>query len=366
MLLRRAVCAALAVAAVAPAAAVELRVFEWEGYITVYEKEFEAWAKSKGKDVDLVFLKKPDGSNWYIGSADDIFEQTRKGVVDVVTPTHNYYKQERGKLMQLMLPLDTSKLSNYPDVYPGLRDAKYARDDAGKVYGLPLLGGSYALAYNADKVAAPDSWTVLLKPEAKGTFSVTGDQYEANVYQMALLAGVKFADLYDYDKFTPEQRTATANNLKLLVANAAGFWGGLPSADQMKSLTYVTDYWFGVAAANKAGQKWKFAEPKEGVTVWLDNVSIAASTGQDPAKLEAAYLLLDYMIGVEAQATIAREFGSVIVNPKAKAKLTPDQAAAQPGPEFFVEERFWQPLSDRSRNGFKKMWEDALSAAGKK
>jgi len=346
--------------------AVELRVFEWEGYITVYEQAFEAHAKSKGKDIDLVFLKKPDGSPWYIGSADDIFEQTRKGAVDVVTPTHNYYKQERGKLMQLLHPIDTAKLSNYTDVYPGLRNAGYARDEVGKVYGLPLLGGSYALAYNADKVSAPDSWAVLLKPEAKGTFSVTGDQHEANVYQMARLAGVAFADLYDYDKFTPEQRQATADNLKRLVANAANFWGGMPTAEQMASLSYVTDYWFGVAAANKAGQNWKFAEPKEGVTVWLDNVSIAASTAQDPAKLEAAYLLLDYMIGVEAQATIAREFGSVIVNPKAKAKLSAEQAAAQPGEDFFVEERFWQPLSDRSRNGFKKMWEDALAAAGKK
>ncbi len=57
----------------APAAAVELRVHEWEGYISLFERDFEAWAKSRGKDIDLVFLKKPDGSVSYIGSADDIF-----------------------------------------------------------------------------------------------------------------------------------------------------------------------------------------------------------------------------------------------------------------------------------------------------
>jgi len=349
-----------------PAKAVELRVLEWEGYISIYEKEFEAWAKARGKDIDLVFLTNADGSPFYIGTADDIFENVRKKACDVTTPTHNYFKQERGKLMQILLPLDTSKLSNYKDVYPGLRNASYARDDAGKLYALPQLGGSYALAYNAAKTSAPDSWTVLLAPEAKGTFTVTSDQVEANVYQMALLAGVKPADVYDYDKFTPEQRAATAENLKLLVANAANFWGGMPTAEQMKPLTYATDYWFGVAAANAAGQDWKFATPKEGVTVWLDNVSIARHLESDPEKLEAAYLLLDYIIGVDAQATIAREFGSVIVNPTAKAKLTPAQAAAQPGEDFFVEERFWQPLSDRTRNGYKKMWDDALAASGKK
>ncbi len=284
----------------------------------------------------------------------------------MTTPTHNYFKQERGKLMQLLLPLDTSRLANYADVYPGLRNAGYARDEAGALYAVPQLGGSYALAYNAARTAAPASWAVLLQPDAKGTFTVTSDQVEANVYQMALLAGVAPTDVYDYDRFTPEQRAATQANLNALVANAADFWGGMPTPEQMQPLTYATDYWFGVAAANKAGQDWRFARPKEGVTVWLDNVSIARHVESDPARLEAAYLLLDYIIGVDAQAMIAREFGSVIVNPKAKAKLDKAQAAAQPGEEFFVEERFWQPLSDRTRNGFKRMWNEAMAAAGRK
>lgn len=356
---------ALGLAPLTTAAALELSVLEWEGYISVYEKEFEAWAKSKGKDIDLVFVTHPDGSRFYIGSADDIFEQVRRQTADVVTPTNNYFKQERSKLMQLLLALDTSKFGNFAELYPSLQSARYARDDAGRVYALPLLAGSYALAYNTAKTAAPESWTVLLKPEAKGTFSVTSDQYEANVYQMAMLAGVAPADVYDFDKMTPAQRNATADNLNKLVANAANFWGGMPTPDQMKPLSYVTDYWFGVAAANKARQSWKLAEPKEGVTVWLDNVSISGFVGRDPAKLEAAYLLLDYMIGVDAQATIAREFCSVIVNPMAKAKLTPEQSAAQPGAAFFDEQRFWQPLSDRTRNGYKQMWSAAMSAAGK-
>lgn len=348
------------------ALAVELKVLEWEGYITLHEKEFEAYAKSKGQNIDLVFLKKPDGSPFYIGTADDIFETVRKKGCDVTTPTHNYFKQERGKLMQILHSIDTAKLGNYNDVYPGLRSAAFAKDAAGKPVAVPLLGGSYALAYNAATTPAPTSWTVLLQPAAKGKFTVTSDQVEANVYQMAMLAGVKPQDVYDYDKFTPAQLAATADNVKKLVANAANFWGGMPTPDQLKPLAYATDYWFGVAAANAAGQNWKFAQPKEGVTVWLDTLSIAKHLESDPAKLSAAYLLIDYMIGVEAQAKIAREFGSVIVNPKAKAKLSAAQAAAQPGQDFFAEERFWQPLNDRTRNGFKKMWEDAMAAAGKK
>ena len=98
--------------AISPAvSAVELKILEWEGYISLYEKDFEAWAKAKGKDIDLVFAKKADGSPFYIGSADDIFENVRKRACDVTTPTHNYFKQERGKLMQILHPIDTGKLS---------------------------------------------------------------------------------------------------------------------------------------------------------------------------------------------------------------------------------------------------------------
>ena len=52
---------AVAFTVAAPAAtAVELKVLEWEGYISPDEKAFEAWAKAQGKDVDLVFVKNID------------------------------------------------------------------------------------------------------------------------------------------------------------------------------------------------------------------------------------------------------------------------------------------------------------------
>lgn len=346
-------------------AAVELRVLEWEGYISIVETHFEDYAKARGMDVDLVFLKTPDGSNYYISTADDIFETLRRNSADITTPTHNYYQQERGKLLSILHPIDASRLSNFADISPALQPSYYMRDRNGALYGVPLLGGSYALAYNAAKTAMPESWTVLLDPAAKGTFAVTGDQVEANVYQMAILAGVDPADVYDFDTFTPEQRQRTRDNLNALVANAATFWGGMPTPDMMGDLTYVTDYWFGVAAANQSGQNWQIAQPEEGVTVWLDTIAIARQVGADEEKLEAAYMLLDYMIGVEAQTAIAATFGSVIVNEVAKAALPDHLRDAQPKGYFFVDDRFWRPLTPRTRNAFLNMWDDAMAAAGR-
>ncbi|MCR6631872.1 MAG: extracellular solute-binding protein [Magnetospirillum sp.] len=347
------------------ASAVELRVLEWEGYISTFKTDFEQYAKSKGKDVTLVFPKRPDGTTRYITSADDIFTDLRNGATDIVTPTNNYYRGENAKLIQLLQPVDAAKLGNLGSVYPRLRDAAFFRNDDGSVYGVPLLGGSYALAYNAGKGVKSPNWADLLTPAAKGKFMVTSDQFEANVYQMALLSGVKPADIYDIDRYSEAQRTQVAAHLKTLVANSAGFWGGMPYPKDMKGLDYVTDYWFGVAAANKEGQNWRIAKSAEKVTVWMDTLAISRAVGKDPAKLDAAYLLLDYMISPDVQARIHKEFGSVAINAQAAKLLPPEMAAGLPGEDFFAEEYFWQPLTPRTRNAFKIMWDNAVKAAGK-
>jgi hypothetical protein len=120
--------------------------------------------------------------------------------------------------------------------------------------------------------------------------------------------------VYNIDLFTEAQRTLTEEILTKMVVNSASFWGGMPYPKDMAKLNYVTDYWFGVAAANKDGQHWRIASPKEKVTVWLDSLAVAADLAEDEQKVEAAYLLLDFMLSAETQAGIYQKFGSVIVS----------------------------------------------------
>jgi spermidine/putrescine transport system substrate-binding protein len=340
---------------------VVLRVLEWEGYITSFQTEFETYARSKGKNITLSFLKKPDGTPFFIGSYDDVFNALRRHKVDVVTPTENYYKTDNSRLIRLLLPLDLTHVPHFHTLYPNIQTLNFAREGA-KVYGIGLLGGSYALAYNVDKVPAPDSWTVLLAPAARGKTSITNEQYEANVYQAALMSGVAPKDVYNIDLFTEAQRTLTEEILTKMVVNSASFWGGMPYPKDMAKLNYVTDYWFGVAAANKDGQHWRIASPKEKVTVWLDSLAVAADLAEDEQKVEAAYLLLDFMLSAETQAGIYQKFGSVIVSPDGKKRLPRDLQSQLPGGDFFDETYFWQPLSLRTRNAFKAMWDEAMKA----
>jgi len=335
------------------ASAVTLNVLEWEGYISTHADDFTVYAKEQGMDIKLNIIKP------YISTPEHIFNQMRSKKADVTTPTHNYFKMDNSKLLQVLQPLDYSKLSNYAQLLGSLRSANYDQGKKGK-YSVPLLGGSYGLAYNADKTTAPSSWNALWDPKYKGKFSVTDDQFEANIYITLLVLGYPPETFYDIAK-SKLDRPKVQKKLNELSANASSFWGGNPSVDNMKNLELVTDYWFGVAAANAQGQNWKLVNPQEGQTVWLDTMSIGKHVSGE--KLKAAYLLLDFMISDITQKKIFELYGSIIVNAQTAKLLDPAVAkAGRVGDEsFFVEKFFWKPLNARTRNLYKNMWKKARS-----
>ncbi|WP_395826578.1 PotD/PotF family extracellular solute-binding protein [Elstera sp.] len=344
---------------------VELRVFEWEGYISTYANKFTEYAKQKGKDIKLVFRTNSDGTPLYIADADQIFQAVRSRTSDIVTPTHNYYKGDEGKLLKALAPLDPARLTNWSNLPAAVAGGDYAVLE-GQTYAAPLLGGSYALAYNTDRVKeAPTSWSVLLDASHRGRTSVTSTQFEANVFVAAILTGHQFANLYNADQL---DRAKIQIALTDMARNVKDFWVATPDVDQMeKHLDYITDYWFGVNIANAKGQNWQIATPKEGETVWLDNISIASHVVGDPAKYEAAHLLIDFMLSPEIQANLARDLGGVIMNERAAKHMTPEETKRYRvgDASFFAADRMWQPMPSRTRNLYRQMWKDALTAAGR-
>lgn len=347
----------------ATAAPVELRVFEWEDYIRPHAADFEAFAKAQGLEVRLTFPIDAQGKEILITSADDIFEAVRNKTVDVITPTHNYYKDSGSKLLRLLAPIDLAQVPNFVDLVGNLKAARYAEED-GRKYAVPLLGGGYSLAYNADRVPAPASWAVLADPAAKGRTSITGSQYEANVYVAAILAGTPPSRIYGWEGIEPAK---LAPLLTAMVGNVRAFWDSNPDIALMeKDLDYITDYGFGVAFANAKGQNWKFATPAEPTTVWLDNVSLTPEAVSTPDKSRAAHMLVNFLIGPEVQARIALAYGVVVPNPKAIEHVPADRKdGIRVGSDsFYREELLWQPLDRRTRNGFKGLWDAAVEKAG--
>lgn len=339
------------------AAPIELTVYEWEGYISPFADDFTAYAKSKGVDARLVFPVGADGKPLYIASSDDIFQMVRAEKCDVVTPTHNYYKDSGARLLKTLAPIDPDRVPHYGDVVANLRNADYATE-GGARYAVPLLGGGYSLAYNADRVKEPPtSWRTLVDPRYKGRTSLTSAQYEANIYVAAILAGTPPADVYAWEKIDPAK---VALVLAGMASNAKAFWETNPDIDLMAGdLDLITDYGFGVAFANAKGQNWKFAAPAEPTTVWLDNISLTPSAMASAEKAAAAYLLLDFMLSPEIQARLARMYGVVVPNPKALEHVPAEERekVRVGSDDFYKAELLWQPLDKRTRNGFKTLWD---------
>lgn len=345
----------------APARAVDLTVFEWEGYISPFADEFTAYAATKGVQVRLVFPTGADGKPVYVTSADDIFQKVRANGCDVVTPTHNYYKDSGSKLLKILAPIDLTQVPNFNSVVENLKFADYATED-GRRFAVPLLGGGYSLAYNADRVKpAPTSWTALLDPRFKGRTSVTGAQYEANVYVAAILSGIPPAKVYQWEAVDSE---TVGGILARMAGNARAFWDANPDIGLMeKDLDLIADYGFGVAMANAKGQNWKFAEPVEPTTVWLDNISLTPTALATPEKAHAAHLLLDFMLSPAIQAKLAEMYGVVVPNPKALDALPADKrVGVRVGTnDFYRPDLLWQPLDRRTRNGYKLLWDKAVA-----
>lgn len=332
--------------------AVQLNILEWEGYVSNSEADFIRYAKSKGLDVKLNIIKP------FIGDPDDIFKAMRANKADVTTPSNSYYKMNENKILKTLQPIDFSKLSNYSKILPSLRSADYD-EMKGKKYSVPLLGGSYGLASNNDKVTG---WADMWAPENKNKFSISTNCFECNIYNTMMVLGYG-PDVFYGEKGTSFDQVKVQNKLNELVGNTRTFWGALGDVNQLSSLNLVASYGFSIAEAKAKGMPWKMVTPVEGQTLWLDTLAIGKHVKGE--KLEAAYVLIDFMISEANQKKMLEIFGTVIVNGET-AKLLDAQYAKDHyvGDEsYFKDDYLWRPLSSRVRGNYKAMWDKAVAAS---
>ncbi len=341
-------------------AVTELKIMEWEGYFSFLKEDFEKYAKDLGKDYKLTVVQPS------ITDADQLFQTIRAQDVDVCTPSSSFFKGNHGKLFKVLQPVDAAKVANFGNLPAAIQKAQFSRDEQGKLYGIPFLAGPYGLAYNTDRVkVAPTSWEVLWKPENVGKYSVNKETADVNVYVAAMVDGTPASKVWDYDTIDTNK---VQKRLDSLAKNAGYIWGGHGTPlDEMKKLDYVTTWLFDVMAANKAGQHWKVAKPKERESIWLDSLALTVKAGKDPAKTEAFYLLANYALSTEVQLKFLRVNGSVPLNKEVAKKATAQEIEEfHVGDEsYFNEDLIWKPLSDRTSGAYTKMWNDALKTREK-
>jgi spermidine/putrescine transport system substrate-binding protein len=295
----------------APAAAADQATFfTWGGYDV---PEFvEPYIAKHGEPPNFATF----------GGSEEALTKMRAGyVVDVSHPCNQAIP--RWVATGLFQTLDTSKLSNWPDVMPELYNLEGNVVD-GKPYLAPVDWGRTSITYRTDLVdleGQEESWSILWDERYKGRLGMlasAGDSWWCG----AILAGVDFTEISTEENFKkvaalmreqrPLIRTYTDDTTTLEQALASG--------ELVAAMT-----WDSSAVVLKGeGVPVTFANPKEGALTWV----CGAMMHKDAPHPDKAHDIIDALLSIESGKWLIGENGYGHSNAKSFDQFSEEELAA--------------------------------------
>ncbi|MEW2358399.1 ABC transporter substrate-binding protein [Spirillospora sp. NPDC029432] len=215
-------------------------------------------------------------------------------------------------------PVNTSLLTNYPDIADYLKEQPY-NSVGGQMYGVPHGYGANYLMYRTDKLPQPPtSWNVVWDKNSPAAGNITAYDSpiyiaDAALYLKAHRPDLKIKDPYALDE---KQFEAALDLLRQQRPNVGQYWHNY--ADELQSF---------VLGDNHAGTAWQVTAnlakeqkapvdtvlPVEGATGWSDTWMIS-SRAKHP---NCMYRWMNWITTPKVQAQVAQWFGQAAANPKA-------------------------------------------------
>jgi spermidine/putrescine transport system substrate-binding protein len=222
----------------------------------------------------------------------------------------------------VLAPIDTSKVKDWKNLFPGLRDGFIAK---GKVYAVAQTGGTAGLVYNAAKLPGGiTSYKQLFEdPRLKGKATIEGDPYYA-LAVAALALGYKNpyklnnADL----KKVTDYFIAHKSNFRKFYSGDSDFLSLYQNGEILAGQGFP-DYPVSLAK-NKVKATYKSA--KEGTLTWECGLGIGAHA----KNVEGAYALINYFTSAKTQAYYAKRYSYIAAN-KNVIKLLPKKVIKNTG-----------------------------------
>jgi spermidine/putrescine transport system substrate-binding protein len=292
------------------AAADQATFFTWGGYDV--PEIFGAYIEKHGE---------PPNFATFGGSEEGLTKMLAGYVVDVSHPCNADIP--RWVASGLFQPLDTSKLSNWPDVIPELYNVEGNVVD-GKPYMAPFDWGRTSITYRTDLVdlqGKEESWGILWDERYKGRLGMLASGGDA-WWCGAIYAGVDFKDIATDEGFKkvaafmrkqrPLIRTYTDDTTSLEQALASG--------ELVAAMT-----WDASAVVLKGqGVPVAFANPKEGALTWDCGVVMH----KDAPHPDKAYDVIDSMLSIEAGKWLIGDQGYGHSNAKSFDQFSKDELTA--------------------------------------
>lgn len=227
---------------------------------------------------------------------------------DIVVPSADYVMRMGGD--GLLLKIDHKRLANLSSIDPKFLDRPF---DPGNAWSVPYMWGSTALAVNSEKVdpKTVQSWADLWRPEFKGRLLMPNDM------RGVLGIGLKLLD-HSLNSRDEAQVKAAYEKLKPLMDSVKVFDSDSPKQAILAGEVDLGVMWNGEAkVAHEENPKIVYVYPKEGYSMWMDNLSIPKGA----KNLDSAYAFIDFIMTPEVSARICAEMGYATPNKAAMAEL---------------------------------------------
>jgi spermidine/putrescine-binding protein len=263
---------------------------------------------------------------------------------DVIVPS-DYMVAVMGK-SNLLEPLDKALLPNITNMDPNNLKPYYDKDN---MYSVPWKWGTSGFAYDSAKVSpAPDSWAVMFDEKYKGQISMLNDvrevpaaaahllNFSENTTNPDELAKIK-AKLLQQKPLVKAYTSDTNRDL-------------LASGETVLAQIYTND---GIKVA-EAKPTIKYVIPKEGCTIWQDNLAIPKSA---PNKY-TAHVFINFLMRDDIEAANAAFIKAATPNKAARAKLPPaisNDKGIYPDAETMKKLEWIQDLGDKI-DLYDRMW----------
>lgn len=284
----------------------------------------------------------------YMSSEEELLTKlktAKDGELDVVLPNCTILPSaiENG----LLLEMDPSKLSNFDNLFERFKNQEECFKD-GKMYSVPWVWGSTAVAYNTNEMTeAPKSIDILFDPAYSGKIAIR-DDYNDAVMLAAIVTGQDPNNPSDLDAI--KAKLIEQKPLNKTYWKTGDEFSKLFAGNQIT----VALMWSGQAAFMKQeGQPIGFVIPEDGAIGWVDTWGIAKGS----ANPDLAYKFIDAMISEDFQYDWASTGGPAPVNKDAGDRIDPAYAAASGMDEESLNRLyFMQYRTDEVKKAWNELW----------
>lgn len=327
--------AALALAACAPAAAKKLSVANdvsatdksliwanWPEYLDQADDKsyptLDAFEKQTG--IKVTYNVDVQDNNTYYAKVKNQLALGQDIGADTVVLTD--WMVDRLIRFGYVQELDHANIPNLANLLPDLQNPDF---DPGRKFSVPWQGGFAGLCWNIEKVpnglkSVADLW----KPELKGKVGVLSEMRDT-VGLLMLANGTDISGTWGDTEFENalDVLKAQISSGQIRTVKGNDYIQDLESEDTWAAIVWSGD--ISVLNAEVGSEKWKFAIPDSGGTIWNDNFVVPVGSSH----LGNVEKLIDYYYEPEVAATVAdwvNYITPVVGAQDAMKKIDPDLA----------------------------------------